>query len=382
MQSAPATPTSPVRPLLLAVSATVFLLGSACGVASRRLDREPSIVAELVTSIAAVPSATPIIGAVATPTATATAVTADQAPEFGPSIEIDALAVGGSTQVRSKPSMHDGETVHTLRDRQPIVILREVRGERWVVGDQSWAMAIQNWTNLWYEVDGGYVYAGFVFIPRAGELEAFSDKAGPHWVDVDLNRQTATAMVGDRSAHVAAATTGKPGYETPSGEHVAASWGRKFNETMTSTQAAIQDPNEHYDVKNVLYTQYFDGDGDALHLNYWQPDGVFGRQRTSHGCVGLELHDAQFFWLFDGPSTRVFIHPQPERASATPTTTVTDTPASAASGTAAPRVVATSSAPSDATTTIPARTPIPAVSAPLFIPPPPPPPFPIRPQTP
>jgi hypothetical protein len=221
--------------------------------------------------------------------------------------------------------MSDGTTQRTLGDRQPLKILGEVRGERWVVGDQTWAMAIQDWTNIWYRVDGGYVYAGFVYVPRAGELEALGDRSATHWVDVDLNAQAATAMVGDRTVHVAQVTTGKPGFETPGGDHSVQY--RKFNETMTSSQAAIQDPNEQYDVHNVLYTQYFDGSGDALHLNYWQPDSVFGRQRSSHGCVGLQLHDAQFFWLFASSGTKVSIHPQ---SSETPTPTSTATPAPSA----------------------------------------------------
>jgi len=142
---------------------------------------------------------------------------------------------------------------------------------------------------------------------------------------VDVVKQTATAMIGDRAAHVAAATTGKAGFATPPGEHAIPAWGRQLDETMTSSQAGIQDPAEQYNVQNVLYTQYFDGDGDALHLNYWQPDWVFGHQPTSHGCVGLELHDAQYFWLFAGAGTRVAVHPLPATATPSATATVSTT---------------------------------------------------------
>jgi hypothetical protein len=58
----------------------------------------------------------------------------------------------------------------------------------------------------------------------------------------------------------------------------------------------------------VLFTQYFDRNGDALHLNYWRPDSVFGHSATSHGCVGMEMHEAQYFWLFGFPGMRVVIH--------------------------------------------------------------------------
>jgi hypothetical protein len=343
----------------------------------------PLLRGQLAPSPAAAVSIAPVETPRATASATAPApVTPESTPRpaataaaVGPLEHVDAMALGGVTPVRSEPSMDSGQTLRTLADREPVVILREVRGERWVVGDQTWAMAIQDWTNLWYQIDGGgYVYAGFVFIPRPGELDAINDRSGVHSVDVDLNNQTATALVGDRAVHVAAATTGKPGYETPAGDHTVVY--RKFNETMTSAQAAINDPHEQYDVKNVLYTQYFDNAGDALHLNYWQPESVFGHVRTSHGCVGLQLHDAQFFWLFDSSGTQVKIHPVP---SAAPATAV-----SGASATATPQSRLTAPSPTPTPTldptlmqrfTLSTPTPVPG----LVIPPPPPPPvFPTR----
>jgi hypothetical protein len=262
--------------------------------------------------------------------------------------------------------MDDGTTVRTLSDKQPLKIIREVRGQRWVVGDQTWAMATQDWTNVWYQVSGGYVYAGFVFVPRPGELDAIQDSSAPHWVDVDLNAQTAAAMIGDRSVHTAAVTTGKPGFETPGGRHSIQY--RKFNETMTSTQAAIQDPSEQYDVRNVLYTQYFDGEGDALHLNYWQPDGVFGRQRSSHGCVGLELHDAQFFWLFANSGSRVEIHPV--ASAATSSASATQTATASATPTTAPAPAAASATPAG-TEPPPPKPTIPPIPPPPVFPAPP-----------
>ena len=253
-----------------------------------------------------------------TPVPTSAAV-----PPLPPVEHLDALALGGGTPVRSAPSMVDGETVATLADQQPIVIQRELRGQRWVVGDQTWAMAIQDWSNLWYQIDGGYVYAGFVYIPRPGELDSLADTSAERWIDIDLTTQTARAMIGDRVVHTVLITSGKPGFETPAGEHTIESWGRKFNETMTSAQAGIKDAADQYNVRNVLYTQYFDTDGDALHLNYWQPEGVFGNQRTSHGCVGLQLHDAEYLWLFARPGMRVVIRPLPPTPKATATAAAT-----------------------------------------------------------
>ena len=77
---------------------------------------------------------------------------------------------------------------------------------------------------------------------------------------------------------------------------------------MTASQAGYDEHQATYDVERVLFTQYFDQQGNALHLNYWRPHSVFGSTATSHGCVGMELHEAQYFWLFGAPGMRVEIH--------------------------------------------------------------------------
>jgi lipoprotein-anchoring transpeptidase ErfK/SrfK len=195
--------------------------------------------------------------------------------------------------------------VARLANLQEVNVLRAVKGERWIVGDQDWPMAYQSWTDTWYQVEGGYIYSAFVFIPKAGEASPFI-RTTDRWIEVDLKTQTLRALVGDRPIFFAAVTTGKDGYETPPGRYTVGNW-RVANETMTSGQAAISDPAEAYHVKNVLYTQYFDTLGDALHLNYWQPESVFGAVRTSHGCVGLYLHDAQWLWFFTQGGVRLEI---------------------------------------------------------------------------
>jgi lipoprotein-anchoring transpeptidase ErfK/SrfK len=127
---------------------------------------------------------------------------------------------------------------------------------------------------------------------------------GEHWVLVDISDQTATAMIGDDPYYTALASTGKPGWETPVGEFRIIY--RVANETMTSESIGAE---EYYVLDDVLYTQYFTNEGHALHLNYWRPDSVFGAQATSHGCVGLRLSDAEFFWNFVTYGDRVVVVP-------------------------------------------------------------------------
>lgn len=118
--------------------------------------------------------------------------------------------------------------------------------------------------------------------------------AGDRWVLVDLSDQVATLFVNDTAYHAAGVTTGKAGWDTPIGTFYI---GRRVaNETMTSAALGIPEEEEFYHLEDVLYTQYFTNEGHALHLNYWQPEGVFGAQATSHGCVGMLYADAELFW--------------------------------------------------------------------------------------
>ena len=108
--------------------------------------------------------------------------------------------------------------------------------------------------------------------------------------------------------YTAPVSTGAPDFPSPLGSHHIEKDGRLAVERMTASQAGYSPQQAAYDVENVLFTQYYDRNGDALHLNYWRPKEVFGRTATSHGCVGMQLHDAQWFWLFGAPEMRVEIH--------------------------------------------------------------------------
>jgi hypothetical protein len=267
----------------------------------------PALTATETPSPTATVSPTPTETPTPSPTPTASP-TASPTPE--PPVEVLAdgahgYVVTSQAVIHAQPSSTSG-VVGGLRFQQQLVLLARVRGERFVVGNQDWPMAIQDWSNLWYKVDGGYVYSAYVWVPRAGEVLPSSLGGGERWVDVNLASQTLRAMVGNQAVYTAPITSGKDGFETPPG-HWRVNY-QVLNETMTSSQAGINDPAEHYDVHNVLFTQYFDGYGDALHLNYWQPVSVFGNARTSHGCVGIYIQDAQWLWMFGQAGMRVEIN--------------------------------------------------------------------------
>jgi lipoprotein-anchoring transpeptidase ErfK/SrfK len=126
--------------------------------------------------------------------------------------------------------------------------------------------------------------------------------AGERWILVDIASQTTSAMVGEQTYYTALVTTGKDDWETPPGE-----WRilyRVESETMTSAAIGAE---EYYVLEDVLYTQYFTNAGHALHLNYWREPYYFGNIRSSHGCVGMRLEDAEFFWRFATFGTRVVV---------------------------------------------------------------------------
>ena len=127
--------------------------------------------------------------------------------------------------------------------------------------------------------------------------------AGERWIDIDLAGQTATATVGETPLYSALVTTGKDGWNTPAGTFQILY--RVENETMTSAAIGAE---EFYNLEDVLYTQYFTNKGHALHLNYWRENWYFGNIRSSHGCVGMRLADAEFFWRFATVGTRIVIH--------------------------------------------------------------------------
>jgi lipoprotein-anchoring transpeptidase ErfK/SrfK len=129
-----------------------------------------------------------------------------------------------------------------------------------------------------------------------------AERPGERWVLVDTATQRANAMIGSEVVYTALVTTGKQGWETPKGTFRIGY--RVANETMTSESIGAE---EEYVLENVLYTQYFTNEGHALHLNYWRSDNYFGRTPSSHGCVGMRLADAEFFWRFASIGTRIVI---------------------------------------------------------------------------
>jgi lipoprotein-anchoring transpeptidase ErfK/SrfK len=110
-------------------------------------------------------------------------------------------------------------------------------------------------------------------------------------VHVDLSSQTLVAYEGDRAVFATLVSSGREGFETPTGtiriqsKHVSA--------TMDDTASAT----EAYSIEDVPWTMYFEG-SFALHAALWHDQ--FGRPR-SHGCVNLAPADARWLFQWTGP---------------------------------------------------------------------------------
>lgn len=119
-----------------------------------------------------------------------------------------------------------------------------------------------------------------------------------HWVEIDLSSQYLWAWEGNRIVNQTAVSTGKAGWETPTGTfYVLVKY--RFDDMAGNVRG------ESWYVPAVPWTMYFTNWGHALHGAYWHND--FGTPR-SHGCVNLPLPFAEwlYYWLPYGG--RIVIH--------------------------------------------------------------------------
>ncbi len=155
--------------------------------------------------------------------------------------------------------------------------------------------------STWYHIgDRRYVPSDNVRLPRPPDR-----KFEGRWIDADLREPVlVTAYDGDRPVYSGLAVKGTANFPSAIGVHRILR--RVANETMDSATLGIprNSPNGYY-LKDVLYTQYFTPDGAAIHYNYWRANWGYA---GSHGCLGMNLEDSQFFWDFASVGTIVYVH--------------------------------------------------------------------------
>jgi hypothetical protein len=101
---------------------------------------------------------------------------------------------------------------------------------------------------------------------------------------VDTNTQTMTVVRDGRTIKTVPISAGSPQHTTYNGQMVIS---EKFVQTrMNSRTVGL---GGEYDIPDVPHAMRLTTSGTFLHGNYWYNKGnpPFGRQGTSHGCVGL-----------------------------------------------------------------------------------------------
>jgi hypothetical protein len=153
---------------------------------------------------------------------------------------------------------------------------------------------------LWYQT------SDFYYVPSYGVFRpSGSDTYTGRWLRATLLPVTKViAFEGQTAVRAMFALRGIAMFPTPVGTFSILR--RVPNETMDSLTVGIPHDSPYgYLVKNVLYTQYFTGDGASLHDNYWSSNfGAAG----SHGCLGLSLGDSKWLWDWATIGTPVMVH--------------------------------------------------------------------------
>lgn len=105
---------------------------------------------------------------------------------------------------------------------------------------------------------------------------------------VDVNTQTMTVVRDGTTLRSVPVSTGSPEHTTYNGQMVIS---EKFTQTRMNSQTVGL--GGEYDIPDVPHAMRLTQSGTFIHGNYWYNKGnpPFGREGTSHGCVGLA--DAQ-----------------------------------------------------------------------------------------
>ncbi|MBP7997834.1 MAG: L,D-transpeptidase family protein [Chloroflexi bacterium] len=136
------------------------------------------------------------------------------------------------------------------------------------------------------------------FVGEADPISKPSGLApGERWIDVNLTTQTLTAWEGDTLALESLVSTGR--WQTPTVTGQFRIYLRYEAQNMDGRPLGYD-----YYLPNVPHVMYFYGDY-AIHGAYWHTN--FGSV-ASHGCVNVNLSDAEFLFDWATIGTIVYVH--------------------------------------------------------------------------
>lgn len=121
------------------------------------------------------------------------------------------------------------------------------------------------------------------------------------WIEVDLSDLKLSAWEGNRKVYEFLVSTGRLGYETPTGEFRV--W-RKVRSQLY--KGGSKQRGDYYYLPNVPYSLFFGGGevpdwkGYALHGAYWHND--FGIKNRSSGCINVRPTEMEQLYNWAGPA--------------------------------------------------------------------------------
>ena len=117
------------------------------------------------------------------------------------------------------------------------------------------------------------------------------------WIDVNIGQQKVYAMQGDRKVREFVVSTGTDKYPTVTGNY------NIYVKYLKANMSGV-DNGIPWFLADVPYVMYFYS-GYGLHGTYWHDN--FGTP-MSHGCINLNIEDAEWLYDFAGIGTLVYIH--------------------------------------------------------------------------
>jgi len=119
-------------------------------------------------------------------------------------------------------------------------------------------------------------------------------------IEIDLSDLKLFAWEGNRKVYEFSVSTGRPGYNTPTGEFRV--WGKVRSQRY---KGGTPGTSSYYNLPNVPYSLFFGGSGIpnwrgyAIHGAYWHND--FGIKNRSSGCVNVKPEEMALIYNWAGP---------------------------------------------------------------------------------
>lgn len=181
----------------------------------------------------------------------------------------------------------------------------------WNDGTDAFYKQVLKSNGEWTENTGNPIFDNkpVASLPSKPAVNTSSQVLGSHiaadgsekWIEIDLSDFKLYAWEGSRKVYDFSVSTGRPGYETPTGEFRV--WSKVRSQAYKGGSKARGD---YYYLPNVPYSLFFGGghipnrQGYAIHGAYWHND--FGIKNRSSGCINVKPEEAGILYQWAGPA--------------------------------------------------------------------------------